>query len=91
MPAAVTPRSGIGAFWWPSLGSCAAGGETPGGTLSSVECIDADGAVTELPPLGVSRHGVGATVLDGIAYVMLGGEEPGLFVSDVAEGLRLAP
>ena len=87
----VTPRSGIGAFWWTPLGACVAGGETTGGTLASVECVDADGAVTELPSLAVPRHGVGAAVLDGVAYVVLGGREPGLFVSDVAEALDLEP
>lgn len=90
LPAVIEPRSGLGAFWAPS-GACAAGGETPGGTVTTVQCVDADSAVTDLPPLGVARHGVGAAALDGVAYVMLGGREPGLYVSETAEALTLGP
>ncbi len=84
-----TPRGGVGAFWWPSLGACLAGGESPGGTNAQVECIALDGTVVRLPDLGVARHGVGAAVLDGTAYVVLGGRRPGLFTSDVTETLVL--
>jgi hypothetical protein len=80
-----TPRGGVAGFWWPSLGACLAGGESPGGANPQVECIDAGGAVRVLPDLGVARHGVGAVVIDGVAYVVLGGRQPGLFVSDVSE------
>ena len=84
-----TPRGGVGAFWWPSLGACLAGGESPGGTNAQVECIAPDGNVLRLPDLGVARHGVGAAVQEGTAYVVLGGRRPGLFTSDVTETLAL--
>jgi hypothetical protein len=84
-----TPRGGVGAFWWPSLGACLAGGESPGGTNPQVECMDSSGAVAVLPDLRVARHGVGATVIGGTAYVVLGGRQPGLFTSDVSEALAL--
>jgi hypothetical protein len=84
-----TKRGGVGAFWWPSLGACLAGGESPGGTNPQVECMTPDGKVGRLPDLGVARHGVGAAVVDGTAFVVLGGRQPGLFTSDVTEALRL--
>lgn len=84
-----TPRGGVAAFWWPSLGACLAGGESPGGTNPQVECIGADGALARLPDLAAARHGVGAAVVDGTAYVVLGGRQPGLFTSDVTESLAL--
>jgi len=90
LEASIEPRSGLGAFWAPS-GACAVGGETPKGTVGTVQCVADDGRVVALPPLGVPRHGVGAAVLDGVAYAMLGGREPGLYVSDAAESLTLGP
>jgi N-acetylneuraminic acid mutarotase len=84
-----TPRGGVGAFWWPSLGACLAGGESPGGTNAQVECMDGSGVVVVLPDLGVARHGVGAAVVDRTAYVVLGGRQPGLFTSDLSEALAL--
>lgn len=80
-----TPRGGVAGFWWRTYGACLAGGESPGGANPQVECIDADGTARVLPDLGVARHGVGAVVIDGVAYVVLGGRQPGLFVSDVSE------
>jgi hypothetical protein len=71
------------------LGACLAGGESPGGTNPEVECMDATGAVAVLPYLGTARHGVGAAVVGGTAYVVLGGPRPGLFASDVTEALAL--
>lgn len=84
-----TARGGVAAFWWPSLGACLAGGESPGGTNPQVECMDAAGTVAVLPDLGVARHGVGAAIVGGTAYVVLGGPRPGLFTSDVGEALAL--
>jgi hypothetical protein len=84
-----TPRGGVAAFWWPSLGACLAGGESPGGANAEVECMDAGGTVRSLPDLGVARHGVGAAVVGETAYVLLGGREPGLFTSQVVEALPL--
>jgi len=84
-----TPRGGVAAFWWPDLGACLVGGESPGGTNPEVECIDADGKVTRLAGLGHARHGLGAAVVDGTAFVLLGGDRPGLFVSATVEALEL--
>jgi hypothetical protein len=82
------PRGGIAAFSTPALGDCAVGGEGPEGTFGAVECV---GPVerTTLPGLTVPRHGLGAVVVDGRAYVLLGGPQPGLTVSDVVEVLDL--
>jgi non-specific serine/threonine protein kinase len=84
-----TTRGGVGAFWWPALGACLAGGESPGGTNPQVECMDPAGVIAVLPDLGVARHGVGAAVVEGTAYVVLGGRQPGLFTSDITESLAL--
>ena len=84
-----TPRGGVAAFWWPPLGACLAGGESPGGTNPQVECMDGAGVIRVLPDLGIARHGVGAAVVAGTAYVVLGGRQPGLFASDVGEALTL--
>lgn len=84
-----TPRGGVAAFWAPAAGACVVGGEEPDGTFADVECVDADGAVTVLPAVNAARHGLGAAVVEGSAYVVLGGREPGLSVSGVAEALRL--
>jgi hypothetical protein len=88
--ATMTPRSGVAAFWSQATGACLAGGEGPNGTHAQVECVSIDGRVAALPSLGVSRHGLGAAVIGGVAYVVLGGEQPGLFVSPVVEALALA-
>ena len=84
-----TPRGGVAAFWWPALGACLVGGESPGGTNPQVECIDEDGDVAVLPGLAQPRHGLGAAVVDGVAFVALGGDQPGLFVSPTVESLQL--
>lgn len=84
-----TPRGGAGAFFARGRGACLAGGEERSGTLAAVECIDAAGGVTALPDLAVPRHGLGAAAVDGIAFTLLGGPQPGLFVSDAVEALRL--
>jgi N-acetylneuraminic acid mutarotase len=84
-----TPRGGVAAIWWPSLGACLVGGESPGGTNAEVECIAPDGRQTRLNDLAFPRHGLGAVVLDGSAWTVLGGPEPGLFVSDIVEVLGL--
>jgi hypothetical protein len=83
-----TPRGGVAAFSWPALGTCLVGGEGANGTFGDVECIGTT-AVATLPGLGVPRHGLGATVIDGVAYVVLGGPQPGLTASDIVEALRL--
>lgn len=84
-----TKRGGVAAFWWPSLGACLAGGESPGGSNPQVECMTADGTLARLPDLGVARHGIGAAVSDGSVYILLGGRTPGLSTSDLTESLAL--
>ena len=83
-----TARGGIAAFSTTPLGDCVVGGEGPDGTFGVVECV---GAIhrTTLPGLTVPRHGLGAVVVDGRAYALLGGRQPGLTVSDVVEVLDL--
>ncbi|MDQ3870984.1 MAG: hypothetical protein M3301_05120, partial [Chloroflexota bacterium] len=83
-----TPRGGVAAFW-SGTGACLVGGEAPTGTFARVECIDADGKVSQLPDLREARHGLGAAVVDGVAYVALGGPRPGLTASDTIEALPL--
>jgi hypothetical protein len=84
-----TPRGGVAGFHAPGRGGCVAGGEGTEGTFHEVECVDADGTVSTLPDLGHRRHGLGAAVVDGVAYTLLGGPTPGLSTSDVVEALRL--
>ena len=86
-----TARGGVAAFFTPSVGFCLVGGEGPAGTFGDVECARPDDAAParSLPGLRVPRHGVGAAVIDRVAYVVLGGPSPGLFVSDVVESLVL--
>ena len=84
-----TRRGGVAAFWSPFVGACLVGGESPGGTNAQVECIDVDGDMSVLPNLGRPRHGLGAAVVDDVAYVLLGGDQPGLFVSPSVEAFDL--
>ena len=84
-----TPRGGVAAFWSDGLGACLVGGEAPPGTFAQVECIDTEGNVSRLPDLAVARHGLGAAVVDGVAYAALGGPRPGLTVSGMLEALQL--
>jgi Galactose oxidase, central domain len=84
-----TKRGGVAAFWWPSVGACLAGGESPDGANPQVECMTADGTLSTLPDLGVARHGIGAAIVDGTAYILLGGRTPGLSTSDLTESLAL--
>jgi hypothetical protein len=86
-----TPRGGVAGLHVPGAGGCAVGGEGPEGTFAEVECVAADGSATTLPPLAESRHGLGAVVVDGTAYALLGGPEPGLTVSRTAQALELTP
>jgi hypothetical protein len=84
-----TARGGVAAFWSPAHGACLVGGESPGGTNTEVECVNAGGDVVRLPALARARHGLGAAVVGGRAWVVMGGEQPGLFVSDAVEVLDL--
>lgn len=84
-----TPRGGVGAFFSQRHGACVVGGEQPDGTFAEVECITADGETTALPDLSSPRHGLGAATIAGVAYVALGGPDPGLAVSGTLEALRV--
>ena len=82
-------RGGVAAFWWPALGACMLGGEAPDRAYRDVECITPDGATSTQPGMLVPRHGFGAGVVDGTAYAVLGGPDPGLTVSSTTETLAL--
>jgi hypothetical protein len=84
-----TARGGVAGFHAPGHGGCVAGGEATDGTFDQVECVDEDGTGSTLPALKHSRHGLGAAVVDGVAYTLLGGPTPGLSVADVVEALQL--
>jgi hypothetical protein len=71
------------------VGACSLGGEGTTGTFTEVECIDVQGSVTALPPLQQGRHGLGAVVVEGFAYAVLGGDEPGLFVTPTLEAISV--
>jgi non-specific serine/threonine protein kinase len=86
-----TARGGVGAFFLPELGACLTGGEAPTGAFTTVECIDAAGEVTTGPDMIIERHGHGAAVVDGAAYVLLGGPVPGLSAHASVERLDPAP
>jgi N-acetylneuraminic acid mutarotase len=83
-----TTRGGVAAFFTDEHGACLVGGEGPEGTFAEVECVGAD-ETTSLPRLSTARHGLGAAVIDGVAYVALGGTEPGLSVSGTIEALHV--
>lgn len=84
-----TARGGVSGFHVAGTGGCSAGGEGPQGTFAEVECMDEFGEVTVLPELLAPRHGIGAVVVEGVAYVLLGGPEPGLTVSPTVQALGL--
>ncbi|HUF83822.1 MAG TPA: hypothetical protein VMQ81_04430 [Acidimicrobiia bacterium] len=67
---------------------CVAGGEEPGGTIPSVECL-IDGAWKEVRALEVPRHGLAMVAVDDRLHVIGGGPQPGLFVSDAHEVIKL--
>lgn len=85
-----TPRGGVAAFHLPELGACLTGGEAPDRAFRTVECVDADGVATTGPDMLVERHGHGAAVIDGMAYVVMGGPVPGLSAHASVERLDLA-
>jgi hypothetical protein len=86
-----TPRGGVGAFFLAELGACLTGGEAPTEAYTEVECVDVDGGVTTAAPMNVRRHGHGAAVVDGVAYVLLGGPVPALSAHESVEALDPTP
>lgn len=68
---------------------CVVGGEEPGGTIATVECL-VDGAWRTVAELTEPRHGLGVVAgEDGRLHALAGGPEPGLFVSTAHEVLTL--
>jgi N-acetylneuraminic acid mutarotase len=66
------------------------GGEAPGGTIRAVYAYDVLGRRwRRLADLPTPRHGLGVAALGGVVYVIGGGPQPGLFVSDANESLRV--
>ena len=88
-PSLATPRGGVAAFHAPSVGACLTGGEAPDRAYVTVECVAADGSVSALPDLLEPHHGHGAAVVDGVAYVVLGGPQPMLSAGSTVEALTL--
>jgi N-acetylneuraminic acid mutarotase len=66
------------------------GGEAPGGTVRSVYSYDVvRKRWRRLPDLPTPRHGLGVAALGDSVYVIAGGPQPGLFVSDANESMRI--
>src|SRR3954452_10167710 len=66
------------------------GGEAPGGTAGSVYAYDGvRQRWSRFADLPTPRHGVGVAAFRGAVYVIGGGPQPGLFVSDANESLRV--
>jgi len=64
--------------------------EAPSGTLRAVYAYDVPGRRwRRLPDLPTPRHGLGVAALGGVVYVIGGGPQPGLHVSDANESLRV--
>jgi N-acetylneuraminic acid mutarotase len=88
MPVPVA-RGGTGAA---TVGSTivSVGGEAPGGTVRSVYTYDVvRKRWNRLADLRTPRHGLGVAALGGTVYVIGGGPQPGLFVSDANESLKI--
>lgn len=68
--------------------ACVAGGEEPGRTIASVECLS-DGRWERVARLEAPRHGVAVAGLGDRLHVIAGGPEPGLFVSGAHEAFTV--
>lgn len=82
-------RGGTGAA---AIGSLivSVGGEAPRGTVRSVYAYDVvRRRWHRLADLPTPRHGLGVAALAGVVYVIGGGPQPGLYVSDANESLRV--
>jgi hypothetical protein len=80
-------RGGIGAA---TVGQtpCVTGGEEPGSTIGTVECLLEDEWVV-VAQLDHPRHGLVVAAVNGALHVIGGGTEPGLTVSDIHEVIPL--
>ena len=68
-----TPRGSVAGFFSPADGACVAGGRDGSDRLyADVECIDAAGTRKSLPSLPTPRHGLGAAVVGGKVFALLG-------------------
>jgi hypothetical protein len=79
----VHPRGGIGADTVRGV-PCVTGGEEPGGTIGTIECL-VDHSWETVGELEIARHGLVVAAVDGELHVIGGGPEPGLTISDVHE------
>lgn len=78
-------RGGIGAAAVDGT-VCVAGGEEPGRTIASVECLRR-GQWRDAAELATPRHGLAVIAVDGRLHVVGGGAQPGLSVSTAHEVL----
>jgi len=68
-----TPRGSVAGFFSPADGACVAGGRDGSDRLyADVECVDAAGTRKSLPSLPTPRHGLGAAVVGGKVFALLG-------------------
>jgi N-acetylneuraminic acid mutarotase len=68
------------------------GGEAPPGTIRSVYAFGtAKRQWTRLPDLPTPRHGLAVVALGRRVYVVGGGPQPGLRVSDANEAIEVCP
>jgi hypothetical protein len=68
------------------------GGEAPPGTIGSVYAFATSTRQwTRLPDLPTPRHGLAVAALGRRIYVVAGGPQPGLHVSDANESLDVCP
>ena len=67
---------------------CVAGGEEPGGTIASIECLSGD-RWERVARLAVPRHGLAVAGLGARLHVVAGGPRPGLFVSPAHESFAV--
>jgi hypothetical protein len=84
-----TGRGAVAAFWPSGTTACAVGGrDAEGAPLAAVECVDASGTTTTLPPLPDRTLGMNAAVIGGRLYVV-GGLTPGTIAVDGGWALPL--
>lgn len=89
LPPVPDPRGGTGAA---ALNGriVSIGGEAPSGTQRLVYAYrPTTRRWTQLPDLPTPRHGLGVVALGDRVYALAGGPQPGLFVSNANESLRL--
>jgi N-acetylneuraminic acid mutarotase len=89
LPPVPDPRGGTGAAALDGR-IVSIGGEAPQGTQGRVYAYDiAARRWRRLPDLPTPRHGLGVVAVNDRVYALAGGPQPGLFVSDANESLRL--